>query len=180
MVVPLLCVVTRPVASLGAEPVLWHVVPCLEQWMLVWSPGSWLLHPKGRKQSCDYHWEAMRLDRYGSGLGDWRPSFPPNSCCWGVVPSCFCAAVFPSWLFFWITKAIDRSGWRFRWYLLGFVKSRSFVAISTLLRGCFTFNFCSPTMRRVQKYLNTRVAYFLSGAGITAVVLKHPVLVWLC
>lgn len=48
-----------------------------------------------------------------------------------------------------------------------------------LLRGGFTFNFCSPTMRCIQKYLNTSVAYFLSHAGIIAIVLKHPVLVCL-
>lgn len=61
--------------------------------------------------------------------------------------------------------------------MLGLVKSGNFITISTLLRGCFTFNFCNPTMRHFQKYLNTSVAYFLSRAGIIAVVLKHPVLV---
>lgn len=57
------------------------------------------------------------------------------------------------------------------------VESGNFITISTLLRGCFTFHFCSPTMRHFQKYLHTSVAYFLSCAGIIAVVLKHPVLV---
>lgn len=61
--------------------------------------------------------------------------------------------------------------------MLGLVKTRNFIKIAALLRGCFTFNFCSPVIRHVQKYLNTGVAYFLSCAGIIVVVLKHPVLV---
>lgn len=61
--------------------------------------------------------------------------------------------------------------------MLGLVKSGNFITISTLLRAGFTFNFCSPTMRCIQKYLNTSVAYFLSHVGIIAIVLKHPVLV---
>lgn len=61
--------------------------------------------------------------------------------------------------------------------MLGFVRSRNFIMMAALLRGCFTLNFCSPVMRHVQKYLNTAVAFFLSCAGIIVVVLKHPGLV---
>lgn len=77
----------RSAAAVGSNEACYQpVVLCLCYGMLspayrrelVWSPSSWVLHLSGRKHSCGYCWEAVRLGRHGSELGDRRPGFSPQ------------------------------------------------------------------------------------------------------
>lgn len=77
-----------------------HVVPSLGQWTLVWSPGSCCCIPVEGSRA-ELSLRSNEHDRYGSGLGDQRPSFSPNSAHFRGLPSCFRAFFFsPSFLLF--------------------------------------------------------------------------------